>query len=61
MSRLVGSVAIRSCEKLVATCAVCVSTSADAADDLDGLGHAGGPIVTSTGTTCVGARVTTRS
>ena len=29
MSRLVGSIAIRSCLKLVATCAVCVSTSAD--------------------------------
>ena len=62
MSRLVGSVGRRSWLKLVATCAVCVRTSARAADDgarvsvIDA-----GPSVTSSGSICVGASVTVRS
>ena len=43
MSRLVGSAAIRSCLKLVATCAVCVSTSARCPTTCTFLGHRGRP------------------
>ena len=59
--RLVGSVEIRSEEKLVATCAVLVSTSAVRPTTSTVSVTPARPIVTSIGTTCVGARLTIRS
>ncbi len=58
MSRVVGSIAIRSCLKLVATCAVRVSTSAVCPTTLTVSVSDATPSVTSSGTTCVGASVT---
>ena len=60
MSRLVGSIAIRSCWKLVATCAVCVRTSADLPTTLTVSSSAAGPSVTFSGTVCVGATAIVR-
>ena len=60
MSRLVGSIAIRSCLKLVATCAVCVSTSAECPATFTVSDRFAGPIVTLSGTVCVGATAIVR-
>src|SRR5262249_4053230 len=58
MSRLVGSVEMKSCLKFVATCAVLVSTSAVCATTLTTSLSAATPSVTSSGTSCVGATET---
>jgi hypothetical protein len=58
-SRDVGSCAIRSCEKLVAICAVFVRVSADPVTVTSSLSDAG-PSFTSSGRTWVGASTTLR-
>ena len=55
MSRLVGSMAIRVCLKSVATCAVCVNTSADRPTTFTVSARVAGPSVMLSGTVCVGA------
>ena len=59
-SRDVGSCEIRSCEKLVAICAVFVSVSADRPVTVTSSVTCAGPSFTSSGRTCVGARTTVR-
>jgi hypothetical protein len=60
MSRLVGSVEISSWEKLVATCAVCVRTSAELPTTFTVSESVAGPIVTFSGTVWVGATAIVR-
>ncbi len=59
--RVVGSVETRSWLMLIATCAVCVSTSALRPTTSTVSETEAGPMTTSTGRTCVGASVTLRS